>query len=116
MTLLNSLIFLSAFAFVFYGILCLSTNHMKAEFERYGLSRFRNLVGVLEVCGGLGLMLGFSYPILHLVSSAGLSLLMLLGLRARLKVGDPIASLLPAFILLIMNASIFIMSLGFGEG
>jgi hypothetical protein len=99
--------FLSGATFVSYGIVCLTTNHMKAEFNRYGLSRYRTLVGALELLGGCGLFLGTLIPILHFVSSGGLSLLMVLGLRARWKVKDRPLLLLPAFILLLLNLWIF---------
>ena len=39
---------LSAIAFLFYGIVCISSARMEVEFARYGLARFRNLVGVVE--------------------------------------------------------------------
>jgi hypothetical protein len=107
MTLLSGLTYLSAVAFVTYGAVCLLTNHMKAEFERYGLSRYRRLVGVLELVGGLGLIVGSVLPLLHFASAGGLSLLMLLGLHARWRVGDAPVLLLPATLLLAANAWIF---------
>ncbi len=76
---------------------------MKIEFERYGLSRFRSLVGVLEILGGVALLVGFFYPLILSLASAALSVLMLLGLRARLKVGDTFPALIPAFVLMLLN-------------
>ena len=94
----------SAIAVLFYGIVCLSTSHMKAEFERYGLARFRILVGVLECLGGLGLIVGyFNRPVL-VVAAAGLALTMLLGIATRMRIGDSLARTLPAIVLLILNA------------
>ena len=95
---------LSAIAFLFYGIVCISTLHMKVEFERYGLARLRVLVGVLECLGGLGLLVGyFNRPVL-VVAAAGLALTMLLGIATRIRIGDSLARTLPAIVLLILNA------------
>ena len=95
---------LSAIAFLFDGIVCISPLHMKDEFERYGLARFRVLVGVLECLGGFGLLVGyFNRPVL-VVAAAGLALTMLLGIATRIRIGDSLARTLPAIVLLILNA------------
>ncbi len=77
---------------------------MEREFQRYHLSRFRKFVGLLEFLGGFGLGLGyyFSRPLLC-VSSAGLSVLMLLGVIVRLKTRDPWFQIAPAFALMFVN-------------
>jgi uncharacterized membrane protein YphA (DoxX/SURF4 family) len=98
LTIITSLIF------IVYGLLCFLTNHMEEEFDRYGLSKFRFLTGLLELLGGLGLLIGhFLYLPLFLFSALGLAILMLLGVIIRLKVKDPIYLSLPAFILLVFN-------------
>jgi hypothetical protein len=102
------LIFISGLTFIFYGLLCLFTNHMKAEFERYGLSQFRMLTGILELLGGIGLLLGLSFVPLLLVSCSGLALLMFLGVIVRLKTKDPLIQILPAFILMLINLQILL--------
>ena len=95
---------LSAIAFLFYGIACLVTTRMKVEFERYGLARFRNLIGALEFLGALGLLAGyFSNPVLVL-AAAGLALTMLMGILTRIRIGDSLVQTLPAIVLLILNA------------
>ena len=95
---------LSAIAFLFYGIACLASPRMDAEFERYGLARFRRLVGALECLGALGLLVGqFSRPVLVL-AAAGLVLTMLMGIATRIRIGDSLAKMLPAIVLLVMNA------------
>ena len=104
-------IILSACTFIFYGSLCLMTNHMKVEFERYGLSRFRIFIGVLELLGGIGLIVGLTYPPILIFSSAGLTLLMILGTFIRIKVRDKMMEILPAFILILVNAFILLRML-----
>ncbi len=53
---------ISAFAFLFYGFACLMSSELVVEFERYRLSKFRVLTGVLEVLGAIGLLVGFVFP------------------------------------------------------
>ena len=105
----ESLIFLvwaSGLSFLIYGPLCLFTSHMSREFERYGLAKFRKLVGALETLGALGLLLGLFWKPLLIFSAAGLSLLMLLGLIVRFRCRDPFAEIVPALVLLIINVLI----------
>lgn len=93
--------------FLFYGLGCLFSQQMVVEFERFGLSRFRRLTGALEVLGALGLLVGYGIPPLDIVASAGLSLLMVLGVATRVRVRDPFVQMLPALVLLLINGFIF---------
>lgn len=94
---------LAALTFITYGILCLVTNHMKNEFERYGMSKYRKLTGVLELLGGIGLIVGFKFNLILIIASAGLGSLMFLGSLARIRVRDSIVEILPALSLMILN-------------
>jgi hypothetical protein len=95
---------LSAIAFLAYGIACLVTPRMDAEFERYGLAKFRGLIGALECLGALGLIVGhFNRPVLVL-AAAGLTLTMLMAIATRIRIRDSLARTLPAIVLLVMNA------------
>lgn len=98
---------LSALAFLGYGIACLTTQHMVAEFERFGLSRFRRFVGALEFLGGLGLLAGYFHRPLLLLSSGGLTLLMLLGVWTRVRIRDSMLETLPAAAFLVLNGFVF---------
>jgi hypothetical protein len=103
---------LSALAFLFYGITCLVTARMVAEFERYRLSRLRRTVGVLECLGALGLLVGhFNRPLL-IAAATGLALLMLLGIATRIRIGDSLTQMLPAAALLILNAFVLWVAAG----
>jgi hypothetical protein len=53
--------------FLFYGIASLFFEGMRRDFERFGLSRLRTLVGTLEVLGALGLIVGQLWPALLLM-------------------------------------------------
>jgi hypothetical protein len=96
----------SGLAFVLYGGLCVFSDHMKIEFERYGLLRFRKLVGVVEFLGGLGLFVGLFSSKILIFSASGLALLMVLGLGVRLRVKDGLIQMAPAAVLLVVNAAI----------
>ncbi len=103
---------LSILLFLYYGLSVLVSNAMVAEFERFGLSRFRKLAGSLEVLGAVGLLLGYFAPKLVVAASAGLTLLMVLGLAVRYRAGDSMTEALPAFVLSLMNLYILVYALG----
>lgn len=104
---------LSVVLFLYYGLSGLLSDGMVAEFERYGLSRYRRLTGILEVLGAAGLVVGyFVLPVLVL-ASAGLTLLMALGVATRIRVRDSVAETVPAFALMLVNAYILVYALRF---
>lgn len=97
------LIFISATLFIFYGILCLSTNHMKKEFNRYKLYKYRRLTGILEILGGVGQIIGLFYTPCLVFSSVGLAILMFMGTAVRIRTRDKLWSIAPAFGLMVLN-------------
>ncbi len=99
------------FAFLYYGILCLFSEQMVAEFRRYRLARFRKLVGALEVVGGLGVLYGIFFTPLMVLATAGLALLMLLGVFARIRIRDPLVQMLPALLLMLISLYILFQAL-----
>jgi uncharacterized membrane protein YphA (DoxX/SURF4 family) len=108
--LLRTLIVVSAISFLFYGVNCLFNKKMSQEFKRFGLSKFQKLTGILQIIGATGLLMGYFYPILILIASAGLSLLMLLGFFVRLKIKDGLLLSLPSFAFMLLNLYIFLVS------
>lgn len=108
---LTALAGFSGIAFLSYGLLCVFSGHMRAEFERYGLSAFRRWVGALEVCGGLGVLVGLRWPPLLIFSASGLTILMALGLAVRARLKDSGLQMAPAAVLLLINAMIVWASL-----
>ena len=111
MSAITGAVFVSSFAFLYYGLLCLVSSSMKSEFIRFGLPGLRKLTGVLELMGGTGLLAGLHWPGFLWVSSGGLSVLMLAGVGVRLRVRDSLPVFLPAIGLMLVNVYIFIHSL-----
>jgi small basic protein len=67
---------------------------------------------VLECLGALGLLAGhFNRPLL-IAAAAGLALLMLLGIATRVRIGDSLVQMLPAAVLLAMNAFVLGVAAG----
>ena len=111
MSLLTILICGSSCAFLIYGVLCLTSSHMQSEFKRFGLESLRKTTGGLEILGGVGLLVGFKWHPALWVSSGGLSLLMLAGIGARVRIGDGLVRSVPALVLMLVNAYILLASL-----
>lgn len=110
MTLLYILIFISSLSFLGYGIAYFMSPKMKSEFKRFGLDKLGALTAILEILGALGLLIGLKFPLILLVSAAGLALLMFLGVATRIKVKDTLWVTLPALFFMLLNGYIFYLS------
>ena len=84
---------------------------MKDEFKRYGLEKFALMTSILQILGGTGLIVGLQIHPILLISSAGLSILMLFGFGVRLKIRDSFWQSLPALSYFILNSYLFYSSL-----
>lgn len=101
-------------SFSFFGASCFLLPRMKSEFDRYGVPTKRRLVGGLQIFGSLALLIGLLFtPILILIASAGLCILMLLGVVIRLKIKDPWFAILPAFAYAFLTGYLFMKTLIF---
>ncbi|MDC0550207.1 DoxX family protein [bacterium] len=65
---------------------------------------FRKLVGILQLLGSIGLIVGFLIPWVGQSASSGLALLMLGGVGVRLKIKDSVLQTLPAIAYLVLSA------------
>jgi hypothetical protein len=101
----------SSLSFILFGIACFYSKYFKSEFIRYGLSNYRSTTGFFQLLGGIGTLIGFFFNKLILISSAGLSILMLLGVIVRLKINDGLIKTSPAIIYMLINIYIFFSSL-----
>ena len=109
MSLLNVLILFSAFSFLFFGLGCFFSPRMKMEFLRYGLEKQRTFVGLLQLIGAIGLLVGYFYEVtITIISAFGLCLLMILGFGVRLKIRDSVIQSAPAFLYALINGYIFL--------
>ena len=106
---------LTAGAFFFYGVLCLVSPAMVAEFDRYDLPRLRIWTALLEIAGALGLAFGPT-PQWIAAAATGLCLLMIGALVVRLRIEDPWQAMLPAMVLLVVNGWIAVQSWRGGQG
>ena len=103
----NFLLYFSALSFLFFGIGCLRSPRFIAEFERYGVPQFRRLTGVLQLCGGIGILGGFYWNPLQVLSCFGLALLMFFGVGIRIKIKDSFLQSFPAAFYCLLNAYLF---------
>ena len=110
-TLFVMMVLVSSISFIIYGSLLLLSPKMQDEFKRFGLEKFTKLTGVLELLGGIGMLTGLMSDNILLISSGGLTLLMLLGFIVRLKVKDGFRLCFPSFFFMILNLYVFIMVL-----
>ena len=97
---------LSGISFVFFGLACFFSNIFINEFYRYGLSEYREIVGLFQLLGGTGCIVGIFNKRIIILSSFGLSLMMLLGVAVRIKINDSFIQTLPALIYFLVNAII----------
>lgn len=96
----------SIISFAWYGASLLWSQAMAADFERYGLSRYRVLVGALQLAGSAGLVLGFWFRPLVPLAAGGLALMMLVAIHARIRVRDSVITMLPAVAFCCLNLCI----------
>ena len=112
MNLLNvSLVLFSGVSFIIYGSLLFVSTEMRNEFKRFKLEKFTTLTGILELLGGIGLLIGLKVGFIMLISSGGLALLMLLGFGVRIKVKDSFWLSFPSLFFMLLNLYLFIVAL-----
>lgn len=99
----NAITLFSAISFLAYGSGCFTSRHLQKEFVRFGLSSLRKLIGFLQICGALGLLAGFRYPLLGQAAAVGLALMMLLAILVRIKIRDGFLKTTPAMLYFLLN-------------
>jgi len=80
---------------------------MREDFKRFNLEKLGFFVILLEILGAVGLLAGLKYNLILLISSFGLSLMMLIGLIYRIKYKDSLLVSTPAIFYMFLNAYIF---------
>ena len=99
---------LSGVSFIFFGFACFFSNVFINEFYRYGLSEYRLIVGFFELLGGIGCIIGIFDKRILMLSTIGLSVMMILGVTVRIKINDTFIQTLPALLYLIVNVIIYV--------
>jgi len=97
------IVLFNALSFLCYGCSCIYSRDMKREFIRYGMPRHRITVGVAEILGAAGLVMGLVFNWIGILASSGLIILMAMGLVVRFRIGDGILRAFPALLFLILN-------------
>ncbi len=90
-----------------YGVSYFVSPNMKNEFKRFKLEKLGLLTIILEIVGALGLLIGFYFKPLLIISAGGLALLMFLGVIVRIRLKDSLWITLPALFYMGLNAYIF---------
>ena len=86
-----------------YGLGCFNSKHLKKEFGRFGFSAQRGLIGLLQICGALGLIGGLWFPLLGKAGAGGLALMMFVGILVRIKIRDSLLKTTPAVLYFLVN-------------
>ena len=106
----NAITLFSAISFLAYGAGCFTSRHLQREFVRFGLSSLRNLIGLLQICGALGLLAGLRFPLLGQTAAGGLALMMLLAILIRIKIRDGFLKTTPAVLYFLVNGYLALLS------
>jgi len=110
-TLYILFVLISGVSFIIYGSLFFLSPQMRNEFKRFGLEKFATLTGILELLGGLGMLVGLKFNFILLISSGGLALLMLLGFGVRLKIKDGFWLKMPSLFFMLLNLYVFLFTI-----
>ena len=98
------MLFMTAAAFLVYGLQIFVSRYMSDEYKRYGMTTTqKNLVGVLQIGGSIGLIAGIIYPLIGLITAFGFVIMMITALFVRWKLQDRWPEFRPAMILLGSN-------------
>ena len=69
---------------------------MIGEFKRWGLADKRKKIGVCQFIGGLGILVGFEYSTVAIISAIFVIVMMLTAILVRVQIKDTISDILPA--------------------
>jgi len=93
----------SALSFLIYGTGCFTSRHLHREFQRYGFSSQRRLIGFLQICGALALVSWFWIPLLGKAGACGLALMMVVAIIVRIRIRDSFPKTVPAILYCALN-------------
>jgi uncharacterized membrane protein YphA (DoxX/SURF4 family) len=99
----QAIILFSALSFLIYGTGCFTSRHLQREFQRFGFSDQRKLIGFLQICGALALVCGFWIPLLGKAGAAGLAVMMFVAIIVRIRIQDSFPKTVPAILYCALN-------------
>ena len=70
---------------------------------RFGFSAQRGLIGLLQICGALGVIAGLWFPLLGKAGAGGLAVMMFVGILVRIKIRDSLLKTMPAVLYFLVN-------------
>jgi hypothetical protein len=111
MTFHTLCVLVSSISFLAYVASYFISPHMKNEFKRFELEKIGLLTIVLEFIGAIGLLIGLKYNLILILSSLGLTLLMMSGLIVRIKFKDSLFISIPAIFFMLLNLYILLGSI-----
>jgi hypothetical protein len=100
----DAIILFSALSFLAYGTGCFTSRHLQREFQRFGFSAQRGLIGFLQICGALALVTGFRIPLIGFFGAAGLAVMMFVAIIVRIRIRDSFLQTVPALLYFLLNA------------
>ena len=100
-------IILSSLSFIGYSLAYFIAPKLRTEFKELKIDKLSKLVVFLELLGAFGLLIGFFFTPILIVSSLGLSVLMLLGVLIRLRHKQHFKLTLQALFFMLLNGFIF---------
>ena len=104
--ILVSLALLSAVPFFYFGAACIWQPRLRHEYRRYGIPNMRVPVGILQLLGATGVLVGLAVAPLGAAAALGLCLLMVSGVVVRVRLRDTLIRMLPAISLAVLNATL----------
>ena len=90
-------------------LLAVPSMRARAEHVGLGIDAYR-AIGALEVAGAVGLVAGFSLPLLRALAALGLLLLLVGAVVAHLRVKDGLKEMAPALVLGTLSAILLTLS------
>lgn len=100
----EAIIAFSALSFLAYGTGCFASRHLEKEFIRYGFSRQRRLIGIMQICGAAALIAGLWHPFPGKAGAWGLALMMFAAILVRIRIRDSFLQTLPAILYFLINS------------
>ena len=104
---LKGITLLSGIAFICYALSFYLFPQMRLEFEKLEIDQYSRLITFFELLGGIGMIIGIFYNPILIISSLGLTIMMILALFMRIYYMNHFKFMIQALILTIINGYIF---------